>query len=283
MVGGSVDAAHAVDRDVLDQQVRLDERPASTVSAMRTASVVSSVTTAVVSGIVVSSERIVVGVTIVAPSARVKPVPIHAAEGTPRPPPGDEPVGGRAGRAGALFVRQGFVETTVDDIAEAAGISRRTFFRYFRSKNDVVWGDFDALLGELDRCLATGAHRPSPDGDPSRRGDPVQLPPAEDGVAAHRQRMALILYVPALQAHSTLRYAAWRAVVAQFAARRLRAGPDDLGPRLVGHVALAAAVAAYEQWLATSDADLAALLGRAFDAVEVRFADDDRHRVEERR
>jgi hypothetical protein len=81
--------------------------------------------------------------------------------------------------------------------------------------------------------------------------------------------MSLILYVPALQAHSTLRYARWRAVVAEFAAVRLGASPGDLGPRLVGHVALAAAVTAYEQWLARPDADLTLLLTAAFDAVDL--------------
>ncbi len=181
------------------------------------------------------------------------------------------------------FALQGFDETTVDDIAAAAGISRRTFFRYFRSKNDVVWGDFDGMLGELEaRLAAAPADRPMMT---TLRDEVVRfnsIPP--EAVVAHRQRMALILYVPALQAHSTLRYAAWRAVVAEFAARRLGAGPDDLGPRLVGHVALAAAVAAYEQWLTTPDADLASLLGDAFDAVAVRFAGDDTHRrAEERR
>jgi hypothetical protein len=40
---------------------------------------------------------------------------------------------------------------------------------------------------------------------------------------------------------------------------------------LVGHVALAAAVAAYEQWLARPDGDLASLLSAAFDAVALRF------------
>ena len=40
-----------------------------------------------------------------------------------------------------LFDRQGFEGTTIDDIAGAqAGIGRRTFFRYFPSKNDVPWG-----------------------------------------------------------------------------------------------------------------------------------------------
>jgi hypothetical protein len=93
-----------------------------------------------------------------------------------------------------------------------------------------------------------------------------------DAIAAHRQRMSLILYVPALQAHSTLRYASWREVVTRFAARRLAQPEAAFAPRLVGHLALAAAVTAYEQWLAEPRADLAALLGAGFDAIELRLA-----------
>jgi hypothetical protein len=90
------------------------------------------------------------------------------------------------------------------------------------------------------------------------------LPP--DAVPAHRQRMALILHVPALQAHSTLRYADWRGVVARFAARRLKQPVAALRPQLIGHLALGAAVTAYEQWLADDTSDLALLLADAFRA-----------------
>jgi mycofactocin system transcriptional regulator len=176
-----------------------------------------------------------------------------------------------------LFASRGFDETTVDDIAAASGISRRTFFRYFRSKNDVVWGDFDSLLGELEHRLAAApADRPLMT---TLRDEVVRfnaIPP--EAVPAHRQRMTLILYVPALQAHSTLRYARWRAVVAAFAAHRLGGGADGPEAQLVGHVALAAAVAAYEQWLTRPGADLAALLEGAFDAVTLRFAGGGEHR-----
>jgi mycofactocin system transcriptional regulator len=167
-----------------------------------------------------------------------------------------------------LFATGGFDETTVDDIADAAGIARRTFFRYFPSKNDVVWGDFDTLLDELEGGL---------DDAPADAAlwatiraaviDFNALAPS--AVAAHRQRMALILYVPALQAHSTLRYAAWRAVVERFAATRLDPAADGASPGLVGHLALAASVSAYELWLTSPGTDLALLLGAAFDAVEV--------------
>lgn len=42
-----------------------------------------------------------------------------------------------------LFHEHGFEAATIDAIAAAAGISRRTYFRYFESKNDVAWGEFD--------------------------------------------------------------------------------------------------------------------------------------------
>ena len=90
--------------------------------------------------------------------------------------------------------------------------------------------------------------------------------------AAHRERMRLILEVPALQAHSTLRYAAWRHVVASFAGERLALNVEALLPQLVAHACLGAALTAYEQWLAFPGSDLAALLGEALAALDGRWA-----------
>lgn len=158
-----------------------------------------------------------------------------------------------------IFSEQGFDVTSVDEIAAAAGIGRRTFFRYFKSKNDAVWGEFDTQLDIFARWFAVC---------------PPEVPVVEairSGVIAFnafdaqateslRNRMRLILGSPSLQAYSTLRYAAWREVVARFAASRLGVAPDDLVPRTLGHLALGAALAAYEQWLADEDADLIDLL-----------------------
>lgn len=171
-----------------------------------------------------------------------------------------------------LFAERGFEATTVEDIAAAAGIGRRTFFRYFASKNDAVWGDFEQGLHDLRTRFA--------ETDPSQpllealreavlafnRFDPAEVP-------WHRERMALILRVPALQAHSTLRYAAWRQVVADFVAQRLGEPAGALLPQLVAHSCLAAAMTAYEQWLATPGADLQALLDQALRALDGRWAD----------
>jgi AcrR family transcriptional regulator len=45
-----------------------------------------------------------------------------------------------------LFQTHGYAETTIEDIASRAGIGRRTFFRYYRTKEDVIFPDHDQLL-----------------------------------------------------------------------------------------------------------------------------------------
>jgi AcrR family transcriptional regulator len=52
-----------------------------------------------------------------------------------------------------LFSERGYDETTIDDIAEAAGISARTFFRYFPSKEDVVFADHEDELRRFAEAL----------------------------------------------------------------------------------------------------------------------------------
>jgi TetR/AcrR family transcriptional regulator, regulator of mycofactocin system len=162
-----------------------------------------------------------------------------------------------------LFGERGFASTTVDDIAEASGVGRRTFFRYYPSKNDVVWGAFDELLRGMERWLQESDPAvPVLDAVTDAVARFNSLPP--EAIPAHRQRMAMILHVPALQAHSNLRYAEWRAVIARFVAGRLGEPEDAPLPQLVGHVALGAAVASYEQWLADATVDLEGALRRSF-------------------
>jgi TetR/AcrR family transcriptional regulator, regulator of mycofactocin system len=174
-----------------------------------------------------------------------------------------------------LFATKGFEETTVDDIAAAAGIGRRTFFRYHPSKNDVVWGDFDTELDHLRRRLAS-----CPPDLPLMRAvhdaviDFNRLDPAE--VPWHRRRMQVILHNPALQAYSTLMYARWRMVIAEFVAGRVGAAPTDFFPQLVAYAALAAAVAAYDQWLLREDADLGELIDEAMAELERGFGGHER-------
>src|SRR6476659_540327 len=49
----------------------------------------------------------------------------------------------------ALFEESGYEPTTVDDIAERAGVGRSTFFRHFRSKEDVIFPDHEALRAQV--------------------------------------------------------------------------------------------------------------------------------------
>lgn len=163
-----------------------------------------------------------------------------------------------------LFIRNGFDATTIDDIAEAAGIGRRTFFRYFASKNDLPWGDFDGLIAAMHAHLME-----VPREVPIRAaiGDAVlrfnEFPNVE--ASYHRQRMTLLLTVPTLIGHSTLRFAAWRHAVAEFAASRLDLDPDDLLPTTIGYTYLAVSIAAYERWLLDPDSVLLDLLAEALD------------------
>jgi AcrR family transcriptional regulator len=62
-----------------------------------------------------------------------------------------------AAAAFELFAARGYDGTTVDAIAERAGIARRTFFRYFRSKDDVIFPDHDTLLASVNQNLASQA------------------------------------------------------------------------------------------------------------------------------
>ena len=58
----------------------------------------------------------------------------------------------------ALFDERGYEQTTVDDITERAGLGRTTFFRYYRSKEDVIFPDHDRLLELIRNRLLTSSH-----------------------------------------------------------------------------------------------------------------------------
>jgi len=171
-----------------------------------------------------------------------------------------------------LFIRNGFDATTVDEIADAAGIGRRTFFRYFPSKNDLPWGDFDRLIAGMHAYLmalpADVSIRVGIRGAVLRFNE---FPDVEDSY--HRQRMSLLLTNPTLVGHSTLRFAAWREAVADFAASRLGLDPGDLKPQTMAWVFLAVSISAYEAWLRDEDAVLLDLLGRALDGLGDVFGD----------
>ena len=172
-----------------------------------------------------------------------------------------------------LFMERGFDATTVDDIAREAGIGRRTFFRYFPSKNDVPWGEFDAMLERMRVHLAA-LRDDLPLMEQLRRSILEFNRVPEEELEYHRRRMELLLHVPTLLAHSTLRYASWRQVVAEHVARRLELPEGDLIPQTMAWTCLGVCLAAYEQWLGDGDATLLELLDEAFRLIDERIDSD---------
>ena len=128
--------------------------------------------------------------------------------------------------------RRGFDAVSVDDVAHAAGIARRTLFRYYPSKNALPWGDFDAHLERMRDQLAD--LDPSvPIGDALRTALLAFNTFDESETVRHRQRMRVILQTAELQAYSMTMYAGWRAVVAAFVARRLGVKAQRPAPQTV--------------------------------------------------
>jgi mycofactocin system transcriptional regulator len=169
-----------------------------------------------------------------------------------------------------LFTERGYEETTVEDIAAAAGVSRRTFFRYFDSKAAVLWNEFDGEVQALRAAfqslpaqveLMEGVRRAVVQVNHYRAGDVPEL----------RARMNLIGAVPALQASAAPHYDAWEQVVADYAGAWTGQPPDSLLPLAVGRTTLAACRAAYERWLVRADADLTVYLDAALRALGAGF------------
>lgn len=59
-----------------------------------------------------------------------------------------------------LFVRHGYEAVTITQIAEAAGLTRRSFFRYFPDKREILFGGSERLAPEIERRLTEGDDQP---------------------------------------------------------------------------------------------------------------------------
>ncbi|MCX4903099.1 TetR family transcriptional regulator [Streptomyces sp. NBC_00878] len=72
-----------------------------------------------------------------------------------------------------LFLERGYEQTTVDDVVALAGVGRRSFFRYFPSKEDVVFPDHERCLAEMNDFLASGDGNGDGNGEDGDADDPV--------------------------------------------------------------------------------------------------------------
>ncbi|MBV9089837.1 MAG: mycofactocin system transcriptional regulator [Mycobacteriaceae bacterium] len=165
-----------------------------------------------------------------------------------------------------LFASRGFDQVSVDDVAEAAGIARRTLFRYYASKNAIPWGDFDAHLQHLRGLLDAVPCEVAT--EQALRAALLAFNTFDDSeTTRHRLRMRVILKTDELQDYSMTMYAGWRDVIAGFVARRCGRDVDDLVPQTVAWAMLGVALSAYEHWLADESVSLTQALGEAFDVV----------------
>src|SRR3954471_2246849 len=99
----------------------------------------------------------------------------------------------------ALFAQHGFEAVTMADIATEVGVGRRTLFRYFESKNDIPWGQFDRTLDGF-RTILADMPQDLPLHEAVHRGVQRFNDFPADAEPDHRDRMRLILETPALQA-----------------------------------------------------------------------------------
>jgi AcrR family transcriptional regulator len=164
-----------------------------------------------------------------------------------------------------LLALKGFDAVTIDEIAATAGVSKRTFFRYFASKEDVVVR-FLADMGSGMR--AELASRPIEERPSVALRHTVWVPVA--ACADHFDRalrvVQLILRTPALRARFLERQDQWRDDLAAELAQRLGLDPDtDLYPRLAAGMALTAFDTVLRRWSDSDGAqDPAELTAQAF-------------------
>ena len=106
-----------------------------------------------------------------------------------------------------LFEREGFDRVTMDEIAEAASVSRRTLFRLFPSKWDLVWGSLGDILDVMRQRAAALSGADLRVGGVLREFIEPFLRPLDDPEAAAtaRRRLRVIASAPALLDHPTLR------------------------------------------------------------------------------
>lgn len=159
-----------------------------------------------------------------------------------------------------LFARKGFESTTLDDIASAAGVSRRSLFHYFTSKEDIVLST-KAGLGDL--LEAAVARRPVDEPLLTMAENALTDMAADFQGPGPRALARLIHETPALRAGDHAKYEALEGRLARAMAARKGLAPDDLQARVVATTAIGVLRMASEVWLASDDAHGPEVHGKA--------------------
>lgn len=169
-----------------------------------------------------------------------------------------------------LFTAQGFDQTTADQIATEAGLSRASLFRYFGTKEDIVLAGLEGDGQEVAEALASrpDEERPWP---AMRRAFDVLVRVNEEAPEQTLSFLRLLQETPSLRARHFEKQLRWQEELVPEVARRLGAStnrPEDPRPTALVAAALACLDAAARAWVACEgDVSLASLLDRAMGAL----------------
>jgi TetR/AcrR family transcriptional regulator, regulator of mycofactocin system len=167
-----------------------------------------------------------------------------------------------------LAARRGWAETTVDDIAAAAGVSPRTFFRYFPTKVDALFGDEPERMAVLERVLRERAP-----GETVlaavRRGVVLWVTEFMTDPDLYIARARLAFEHPDVLGPALVRFAYLEDVVAAAAAEEVGASAREVKPRLIGAATTAAIRATSQTWVAREgQGDPREIVNESFDLIE---------------
>jgi AcrR family transcriptional regulator len=171
-----------------------------------------------------------------------------------------------------LFAERGYEQTTVDDIAERAGVGRTTFFRTFRSKDDVIFPDHEQLLGAIEARLAASTAETSV----------VAVSDAARLVLRHylvegdraRHRYALTKSVPALRDRERAGIQQYTALFQRFLRRWMGDEPSRaLRAELMANAVVTAHNHVLRRWLRGASEEPEAEFGTAISEVVDLFAE----------
>lgn len=156
-----------------------------------------------------------------------------------------------------LFAEHGYDETTVDDIAVAAGVSKRSFFRYFPTKDDVVFHDLDEIAERV------AAQIKSADGDDWECLQRV-LTEWQEQLYVSSRVLELVESSPALRARMVEKRDELRRQMSEALRERPGSALDAFSADLLTAAAAAVLDAAAQEWL-RAGGDRVELIRRGFD------------------
>ncbi|WP_374196261.1 TetR family transcriptional regulator [Streptomyces sp. ISL-10] len=168
-----------------------------------------------------------------------------------------------------LFLERGFEQTTIDDIVGLAGVGRRSFFRYFPSKEDVVFPDHERCLAEMTAFLQQEGGEEEP---VARVCDAARLVMRmyADDPSFSVQRYRLTKSVPGLRSHELSVVWRYERTLADYLRRRFAGWSDGtLRADVIAASVVAAHNHALRSWLRSGgQGDVAARMDLVLEYVQ---------------